>query len=120
MSPPTAEKLLSVRTPSELALSPDGRSLAFALHATVADVGSFPPSDIYVLDQGADQPRQLTSGGDNSSSPAWSGDGTRIAFLSDRVTPGHHLPYTMSADGRDQVLAATLTGSAESVMLVER
>ena len=119
LKPPTAESLLSVRTPAQLALSPHGGSIAFALQATVADVGSFPPSDIYVLDRrGADNsqsPTQLTSGGDNSQAPTWSSDGARLAFLSDRVTPGHHLPYTMSADGRDQVLAATLIGSAESV-----
>ena len=49
--PPTAERLLDVRTPAELAFSPDGSRVAFALHATVADVGSFPPSDLYVRDE---------------------------------------------------------------------
>jgi hypothetical protein len=44
--------LLEVRTPAELAISPDGRSVAFALYATVADAGSFVPSDLYVLDPG--------------------------------------------------------------------
>ena len=43
---PTADLLLDVRTPMELALSPDGARLAFALHATVADEGSFQPSDL--------------------------------------------------------------------------
>ncbi len=113
---PTAERLLSVRTPEQLALSPDGASIAFALTATVADVGSVPPSDIFLLSRdGSGSPRQLTSGGDSSHSPTWSSDGSRLAFLSDRVTPGHHLPYTMSADGSESVLAATLTGSAESL-----
>ena len=37
-----------------------------------------------------------------------------IAFLSDRATPGHQLPYTTTLDGRP-VLAAELTGSAEAV-----
>ena len=37
---PTAELLLDVRTPAELTFSPDGSRLAFALHATVADVVS--------------------------------------------------------------------------------
>jgi hypothetical protein len=39
LSVPTAERLLDVRTPMELALSPEGTRLAFALHATVADEG---------------------------------------------------------------------------------
>ena len=113
--PPTPELLLSVRTPAQLALSPDGRSIAFALQATVADVGSFPPSDIFVASQGGVPPTQLTSGGCSDQAPTWSADGRRIAFLSDRITPGHQLPYTMAADGSDQRLASTLVGSAESV-----
>ena len=45
---PTAELLLDTKTPAELALSPDGSTLAFSLHATVADVGSYVPCDLYV------------------------------------------------------------------------
>ena len=40
---PTAERLLDVRTPAELGFAPDGSRVAFALHATVADIGSFVP-----------------------------------------------------------------------------
>lgn len=113
LTPPTVDLLLDVRTPAELSFSPDGSRLAFALHATVANEGSFAPSDLYVLDIEHDQPpTQLTSG----RTPAWSPDGSRLAFLSDRVTPGHQLAYTMTADGGEPMLAATLVGSAESVM----
>jgi dipeptidyl aminopeptidase/acylaminoacyl peptidase len=113
---PTAELLLDTRTPAELAISPDGTKIAFALHATVAAHGSFAPSDLYVAgtDSGA-RPVRLTSGDCADQTPAWSPDGSRLAFLSDRITPGHSLPYTMSADGGEPTLAATLTGSAESV-----
>jgi dipeptidyl aminopeptidase/acylaminoacyl peptidase len=113
---PTAELLLDVRTPAELVISPDAARVAFALHATVADHGSFPPSDVYVVDARLDAtPRQLTTGGWADQTPTWSPDGVRLAFLSDRVTPGHHLPWTMSAEGGEPVLAATLVGSAESL-----
>jgi hypothetical protein len=57
----------------------------------------------------------LTGGGWADQTPAWSPDGSRLAFLSDRITPGHQLPYTMAADGSDQRLAGSLVGSAESV-----
>ena len=112
---PTAELLLDVRTPAELAIAPDGGALAFALHATVADVGSFVPSDLYVLEPGAVEPSRMTDGHWSDRTPAWSSDGSRLAFLSDRITPGHQLPYTMPASGGEPVLAATLAGSAESV-----
>ena len=58
--PPTAELLLDVRTPAELAISPDGSTLAFALHATVADEGSFVPSDLYVMGTGPATGRSLS------------------------------------------------------------
>ena len=53
---PTAERLLDVRTPAELGFAPDGSRVVFALHATVADIGSFVPSDLYLVDVDGDDP----------------------------------------------------------------
>src|SRR6185312_12793917 len=113
---PTADLLLDVWTPGELALSPDGSRMAFALHATVADERSFQPSHLYVIgtEPGA-KPVQLTRGNRCDQTPVWSPDGSRLAFCSDRITPGHHLPYTMPGDGGEPSLAADLVGSAESI-----
>jgi len=111
---PIDVRLLDVRTPAELTFSPDGSRVAFALHATVADVGSYPPSDLYFVDRNSGAPIRITSGTWSDRSPAWSPDGTRLAFLSDRITPGHQLPYTMAV-GAEPVLTANLHGSAEVV-----
>jgi Tol biopolymer transport system component len=111
---PIEERLLDARTPAELAFFSDGSKAAFALHATVADVGSHPPSDLYLIDRHSHEPVRITRGAWSDRSPAWSPDGSRLAFLSDRITPGHQLPYTMALGG-DPVLAATLRGSAEAV-----
>ncbi len=110
---PTAGRLLDVRTPAELAFSPDGSRVAFALHSTVADVGSFQPSDLYLI-EGDGEPTALTSGAWSDRTPVWSPDGSRLAFLSDRITPGHQLPYTM-VPGEEPVHVGTFVGSAESV-----
>jgi dipeptidyl aminopeptidase/acylaminoacyl peptidase len=106
---PFDEALLDTRSPAEFAVAPDGRTLAFALQATVDDVGRHFPSEVWLggLDRA---PVRLTDG----AAPVWSPDGSRLVLLSDRVTPGHHLPYTMTP-GTEPVLAATLHGSAESV-----
>jgi len=109
---PTVERLLDVLTPTEIDLAPDGTRIAFALHATVAETGSFPPSDLWMIEGG--EPTQLTGGPWSDRTPAWSPDGSRVAFLSDRIAPGHQQPYTM-VPGGEPVLAGTLEGSAESV-----
>jgi len=112
-SGPTAERLLDVRTPAELACSPDGSSLAFALHSTVADTGSFVPSSLWLV-HGHEAPHQIVGGAWSDRSPAWSPDGSRLAFLSDRITAGHQLPYTLTPDG-EPAHAGTFVGSAESM-----
>jgi len=87
---------------------------AFALHATVADIGSYPPSDLYLIGMRGDAPVQITGGAWSDRMPAWSPDGSRLAFLSDRITSGHQLPYVMTLEA-EPVLATRLTGSAEAV-----
>jgi dipeptidyl aminopeptidase/acylaminoacyl peptidase len=120
---PFDEALLDTRAPAGFALAPDGRRLAFVLEPTVDDVGRHPAGEIWLAGSGDGDPldgpmRALTSG----RAPAWSPDGSRLAFLSDRVTPGHQLPYVVNVPaGRggtttaEPRLVATLHGSAERV-----
>ena len=102
-----------MRTPAELAFSPDRSRVAFALHSTVADMGSFQPSHLYLI-EGDGEPTPLTGGAWSDRTPVWSPDGSRLAFLSDRIMPGHQLPYAM-VPGEEPVHVGTFVGSAESV-----
>lgn len=91
---PHPERLLDVRTPASIAIGPDG-AVVFALHATVSDHGASAPSDLWRLGPDGD-PTRLTEGDWSDRSPVWSPDGSRFAFLSDRILGAHHLPHTMT------------------------
>ena len=111
---PTPELLVEVRTPAEVAASPDGTRAALSLHATVSERGPIAPSDLYLLEPG-DRTERLTEGEWSDRAPSWSPDGTRLAFVSDRIKRGHFLPFVMPSGGGEPRQTGSLRGSAEWV-----
>lgn len=88
--------------------SSDGKWIAFAkLGVRNSETASFlVGDDIYAVSADGSQLRTLTEGPDLDSHPAWSPDGKRIAFASDRElrrtegdTPSSGSLYTMDVDG---------------------
>jgi dipeptidyl aminopeptidase/acylaminoacyl peptidase len=79
-------------------ISPDGTQIVFSrgFVDTMKDQNS---SNLWVVDVKGDRLRQLTDGAWRDSAPAWSPDGTRIAFLSDRS--GSTQVHVMWADTRE-------------------
>ncbi|MER6799583.1 translocation protein TolB, partial [Amycolatopsis mediterranei] len=73
------------------ALSPDGRTVAFASERT----GS---RKLFVIGVDGRGLRQVTSGPATDDSPSWSPDGTRLAFSSTRDDPAGDI-YTVGVDG---------------------
>lgn len=67
------------RTADDLAVSPDGRQIAYSIY-----VGSDDGHDIFILDVATGEERRLTSGSDWNLQPSWSPDGTRLAFTAQR------------------------------------
>src|SRR6185436_10143857 len=78
--PFTIEELMKVRRVADPQVSPDGKTVAF----TIGDVnfdGNRAVNQIYVVSIAGGEPKQLTSGDRSASSPRWSGDGKKLAYV---------------------------------------
>jgi Tol biopolymer transport system component len=87
-------------TPEELewagGWSPDGQSIVFSGPKANGRTA------IFVMDSDGQNRRQLTFGDSRDRSPAWSPDGSKITFLSDRNgADGAYRIYTMTPDGKN-------------------
>lgn len=92
------------------AWSPDGSTIAFArpdLSKTVSfgDGSSGTPSYLYLMDADGTNVRRLTDGDFSDYSPAWSPEGSQIAFV--RTSPEARGLFVMNSDGSKQRALAT-------------
>jgi dipeptidyl aminopeptidase/acylaminoacyl peptidase len=79
---PSIDELVSLTTPGEVAISPDGRSVAWVVTGTNWDEDRYERTIWLARENEA--PFPLTSGERSSFGPKWAPDGETIAFLSDR------------------------------------
>ncbi len=82
--------------------SPDGRKIAFAggSRSFRANKGWVGNTEVYVINADGSGQRRLTRNTAGDGAPAWSSDGQKIAFVSER--DGNSEVYVMNADGREQ------------------
>src|SRR5262245_18247323 len=80
----TPQDLWSVKRPADLQLSPDGARLVFTVQEFNLEKNSS-QKHLWLLDAADGKPRPLTSAESSDNGPAWSADGTRIAFASKRA-----------------------------------
>jgi len=113
----TLDDLWALKNMGDVALSPDGRRVAFVMHSSDKEKNES-SSAIFLLhldEQGhaTEQPRQLTSGAKNDTNPVWASDSHRLLFLSDRE--GTSQLWLIDTDGGEAIkLTNMLHGVSEA------
>jgi dipeptidyl aminopeptidase/acylaminoacyl peptidase len=106
----TINDLINVRRVSDPQVSPDGKWIAFTIADTDKAANKRMTQIYTVAVEGGAEPRPLTSGDKSSSSPRWSPDGKRIAFISARDGQ----VWVMNADGSAPKKVTNISTGADS------
>lgn len=80
------------------ALSPDGRRVVFTVQEWSIEKNKS-TTQLWLVDVAAGEPRRLTTAQASDTSPVWSPDGTRIAFVSKRGEDENPSLYLLRLDG---------------------
>jgi dipeptidyl aminopeptidase/acylaminoacyl peptidase len=103
---PSIDDLISLKRVTSAELSPDGKLVAYTVRETNWDENIYQTS-IWLADAQSGARWRLTGGKKSSTGPAWSPDGSRIAFASDR------------SDKRQLYLISPRGGEAEQLTTLE-
>jgi dipeptidyl aminopeptidase/acylaminoacyl peptidase len=114
----TLEDLWAFKSIGNVALSPDGRRVAFVMHST-DKAKNERQSAIWLLhldEQGhaVGEPRQQTSGSKNDTNPVWAPDNRHLLFLSDREEEKNQLWLIDTGGGEARKLTNMLNGINEA------
>jgi dipeptidyl aminopeptidase/acylaminoacyl peptidase len=110
---PTIDQMVGLRRVGSPEISPDGRFVAYTVRDTDW-VGNAFVTHVWLADAITGETRQITQGRKNDNAPAWSPDGRRLAFGSERGDKRQI--YLLEMSGGD---AVPLTSAEEAVSRFE-
>jgi len=108
---PGIDHILSLKRAGSPELSPDGRWVAYTVRDTNWDDNAY-ETQIWIADAATGASRQLTASKKSSQAPAWSPDGSRLAFISDRTDKRQI--YVINPQGRASEALTTLEDGVNS------
>ena len=108
-SAPSIDDVINLKRVGAPAISPNGQQVAFTIRETNWDENAY-ETEIWIGDAATGQSRQVTNARGSSSQPAWSPDGSTLAFVSDR--DGKRQLYRIALRGGE---AERLTSGDEAV-----
>lgn len=94
----TPQDLWAVKRVGSPALSPDGKQVVFTVQEWSIEKNKS-TANLWIVDVAGGEPRRLTTATAADSSPVWSPDGTRLAFLSKRGDDENSSLYILRRDG---------------------
>jgi dipeptidyl aminopeptidase/acylaminoacyl peptidase len=96
--PITPQDLWAMKRLGSPALSPDGKIAVFTVQEWSIEKNKS-TTNLWLVDVAGGAPRRLTTANAADASPAWSPDGTRLAFVSKRGDDENAALYVMHTDG---------------------
>jgi acylaminoacyl-peptidase len=108
----TLDDTWSIKTITELSLSPDGQRIAYTLESLDKEQNA-KRSAIWTLDRRTGQSRQFTSSAKHDGSPRWSPDGRWLAFMSDRQGEQSQLWVMPTNGGEARQLTKMKNGASD-------
>jgi dipeptidyl aminopeptidase/acylaminoacyl peptidase len=110
----SAEPVMRLRRPLEIAVSPDGSKVATTVAASFTRKGERAETTIWLAPTGGDgEARQLTRGPGQDALPRWSPSGGELAFASDRDHAGRMSLYLLRQGVGEAEPLGEIPGSVE-------